>query len=182
MQHNKETANKEGNQHAFRKATLNDVSAIWTILQGAIALRKSEGSDQWQDGYPNEKVVLNDIEKEHGYVFMQSGSIIGYVALIINFDPDFEHIIGKWLSHDHFVVFHRMAIAKDYLQKGYAFQMMKCIEEFAENNSIPSIKADTAYDNLGMLRLFERFNYTFCGEIHRRGNSPRKAFEKLRIK
>jgi hypothetical protein len=33
------------------------------ILQQAIARRKADGSNQWQDGYPNPEVILNDITK-----------------------------------------------------------------------------------------------------------------------
>jgi hypothetical protein len=32
-------------------------------FQQAIARRKADGSNQWQDGYPNPEVILNDITK-----------------------------------------------------------------------------------------------------------------------
>ena len=46
----------------FRKAEVTDISEIWVILQQAIKRRKNEGSNQWQDGYPNLEVVKNDIQ------------------------------------------------------------------------------------------------------------------------
>ena len=54
----------------FRKAGLSDAPAIWQILQQGIARRKAEGSDQWQDGYPNPDVVKKDIGQGAGYVLM----------------------------------------------------------------------------------------------------------------
>ena len=50
----------------FRKADATDISEIWAILQQAIIRRKNDGSNQWQDGYPNPDVVKNDIEKGYG--------------------------------------------------------------------------------------------------------------------
>jgi hypothetical protein len=37
----------------FRKATPPEIPQIWDILQQAIIRRKNDGSNQWQDGYPN---------------------------------------------------------------------------------------------------------------------------------
>ena len=50
--------------HQFRKAFPSDASKIWEILQQAIFKRKKEGSNQWQDGYPNPEVIKKDISKE----------------------------------------------------------------------------------------------------------------------
>ena len=50
------------NTYTFRKATLEDNEIIWTLLQQAIKRRKEDGSNQWQDGYPNENIVENDLK------------------------------------------------------------------------------------------------------------------------
>lgn len=52
----------------LRQATLNDVDRIWEILQQAIEKRKEEGSEQWQNGYPNLDVVQNDISNGFGKI------------------------------------------------------------------------------------------------------------------
>ena len=59
-------------------------------------------------------------------------------------------------------------------------KIFKYIEDFAIKNKIYSIKADTNFDNLAMISIFEKIGYTFCGEVYFRG-SPRKAFEKTLI-
>ena len=43
---------------SLRKANYEDTTRIWEILQQAIEKRKEEGSDQWQDGYPNMDVMV----------------------------------------------------------------------------------------------------------------------------
>ena len=47
----------------LRLAKIEEVAIIWEILQDAIAQRKKDGSDQWQNGYPNEQTVEDDIQK-----------------------------------------------------------------------------------------------------------------------
>jgi GNAT superfamily N-acetyltransferase len=162
----------------FRKSLDKDAERIWQILQQAIKRRRKEGSNQWQDGYPNPDVIKNDILKEVGYVLENKQDIIGYCAILINDEPEYERIKGKWLSDEDFVVYHRVAIAEEYIGKGLSVYMLKEIEIFAKTNNIKSIKADTNFDNKAMLALFNKLGYTYCGEVFFRG-SPRKAFEKL---
>lgn len=164
--------------YSFRKAKLEELPQIWEILEGAIQRRKADGSNQWQDGYPNPSVVKTDIEKGHGYVLTASDHIVGYCAILINEEPAYAHIKGKWLTDEDFVVYHRVAISEQYLGKGLAQKMLKHIEEFALNHHIRSVKADTNFDNAGMLKIFEKMAYSYCGEVTFRG-TPRKAFEKV---
>jgi GNAT superfamily N-acetyltransferase len=164
----------------FRKTTQQDIPQIWEILQKAIQRRKEDGSNQWQNGYPNPEVIRNDMEKEAGFVLMDDEKVIGYCAVFINDEPAYADIEGKWLTNDDFVVFHRVAVAEEYLGKGLAKEMMKFIEEFALDNSIYSVKADTNFDNLAMMKSFEKAGYTYCGEVYFRG-SARKAYEKVLI-
>jgi GNAT superfamily N-acetyltransferase len=165
----------------FRKAELSEIAPIWEILQQAIQRRKEDGSNQWQDGYPNPEVIQKDIEKGEGFVLVAGETIIGYSAVLINDEPAYEKIEGKWLTNGDFVVLHRVAISEKYLGKGLAKMILKCIEEFAVSNNIYSIKADTNFDNIAMMKIFESSGYTYCGEVYFRG-SPRKAYEKVLAK
>ena len=162
----------------FRLATLTDLPAIWDILQQAIARRKADGSNQWQDGYPNPEVIQNDIEKEVGFVLTLENEIAGYFVVLINDEPEYAKIEGKWLTNDDFVVFHRVAISEDNLGRGLAKSIFQFIEDYALNNDIFSVKADTNFDNHAMLSLFEKSGYVYCGEVYFRG-SPRRAYEKV---
>ncbi len=167
--------------YQFRKAQISEISQIWIVLQKAILRRKVDGSNQWQDGYPNLAIVQKDIEKEYGFVLTDGKAIIGYCAIMINEEPAYLGIDGKWLTNDDFLVFHRVAISEAYLGKGFAKKMMAYIEEFASQNGIYSVKADTNFDNFAMMNIFEKLGYAYCGEVFFRG-SPRKAYEKVLVK
>jgi len=164
--------------YSFRKATLNETPQIWEILKDAIARRKRDGSDQWQNGYPNVTSIEMDIAKDTAYVLVDGDTIIGYCAVLVNDEPEYENIKGKWLTNGNFVVCHRVAISEKYLGKGLAQKMLGYIEDIAIAKDIKSIKADTNYDNIGMLRIFEKLGYSYCGEVTFRG-SARRAFEKV---
>lgn len=165
-------------KYQFRKAQQSDVSAIWEILEKAIVKRRNEGSQQWQDGYPNLSVVENDVEHGNGYVLASNNEIVAYTAVLVNDEPQYKEIIGRWQTNGDFVVYHRVAVAEHHLGKGIAQILLKEIEAFAFENGIYSVKADTNHDNVGMLKVFEKLGYIHCGEVTFRG-SPRMAFEKV---
>ena len=164
--------------NTFREAVIDDLPEIWNIIQQAIQRRKEEGSNQWQDGYPNPEVITHDIEHKQGYVLTEGETVIGYTAVLINDEPEYERLEGEWITNDDFVVFHRVAISENHLGKGYAKKMMTSIEAYALDKKIYSIKADTNHDNEPMKRIFETLGYQFCGRVYFRG-SPRNAFVKV---
>ena len=161
----------------FRQAIASEVPQIWEIIQQAIVRRKNDGSQQWQDGYPNENVIKQDITKGIGYVLIDDNIVAGYAAILFNDEPAYEQLKGTWLTNGDFAVVHRVAISDDYLGKGLAQKIFLFVEDLAKGNNVFSIKVDTNFDNIPMLKILEKLGYTYCGEVTFRG-SFRKAFEK----
>ena len=164
--------------YQFRPAITAEIPTIWAILQQAIQRRKVDGSKQWQDGYPNPEVVLQDIEKGVGFVLTLEDRIIAYSAVLINDEPAYADIEGQWLTNGDFIVFHRVAVAESFLGKGIAKVLFGCIETYARQHKVYSVKVDTNFDNPAMLALLKNTGYVYCGEVHFRG-SARMAFEKV---
>jgi len=162
----------------LRLAILSDANTIWEILQAAILQRKKDGSTQWQNGYPNEQTVLNDIQNGFGYVVEENGLIIAYAAIIFDIEPAYVDIKGAWLSNQKYAVVHRVATAAALKGKGIATQLFLLIEKLAISKQTYSIKVDTNFDNVPMLKILDNLNYTYCGEIFFSGSS-RMAYEKL---
>jgi len=160
------------------KARPADQAIVWQILQKAIQRRRDDGSNQWQNGYPNKDTVASDIERGIGYLLTLNGQIIAYCAILINDEPAYDHIEGNWLSTSHFLVVHRVAVAEEFLGKGWIKVLFRQIEELAARLKIGSVKVDTNYDNHAMLSVLEKGGYAYCGQVYFSG-SPRKAFEKI---
>lgn len=164
--------------YTFRKAEIADLHLIWDILQQAIIRRREDGSNQWQDGYPNLGVIQKDIERGVGFVLTDKDTIIGYVAVLVNDEPQYANIEGEWLTTGDFVVVHRVAVSEDYVGRGLAKRILGFVEDYAIDNHINSIKADTNFDNIAMMKTFEKLGYIYCGEVYFRG-SARRAYEKV---
>ena len=162
----------------FRKADFSELPVIWDILQQAIEQRKQDGSEQWQDGYPNEQTIHNDITNGYAYVLVDNHVIIAYAAIIFGVDPAYNYLRGRWLTNDDYVAIHRVATSNASKGKGVATHLFKIIEDLCIAQNVHSIKVDTNFDNAPMLRILDKLNYTYCGEIFFRG-APRKAYEKV---
>lgn len=162
----------------LRKATFSEQSIIWTILQQAIQQRKEDGSDQWQNGYPNEQTVHDDVTHGYAYVLVDHDVIIAYAAIIFGIEPAYNDIKGRWLTNDDYVVVHRVATSNAVKGKGVATHLFKEIERLSMEQKVSSIKVDTNFDNVPMIKILDKLNYIYCGEIFFSG-APRKAYEKV---
>lgn len=162
----------------LRKAEQADVPAIWQIIQYAIEQRKNDGSDQWQDGYPNQLTIQNDLNNGHAYVLEENAKILLYAAIIFEGEPAYEDIKGEWLTNGDCAVLHRIAASPLAKGKGTATLLLQLCEDLCKERQIYSIKVDTNFDNIPMLRILEKQGYSYCGEVFFRGGA-RKAFEKV---
>lgn len=162
----------------LRKANQSDTPVIWEILQYAIEQRRKDGSLQWQDGYPNPTSIQQDLDKGCAYVIEDNGTILLYAAILFEKEPAYEAIKGKWLTNDDYAVLHRVAASPLAKGKGIATLLFEMVEDMCREKNVNSIKVDTNFDNMPMLRIMEKLGYTYCGEVFFRG-SPRKAFEKI---
>ena len=162
----------------LRKAIFSEQYIIWDILQQAIEQRKQDGSEQWQNGYPNEQTVHDDIANSYAYVLVDNDVIIAYAAIIFGVEPAYTDIKGSWLTNEKYAVVHRVAIINAVKGKGIATHLFKVVEDLCTDHKIYSIRVDTNFDNVPMLRILEKLDYIYCGEIFFSGAS-RKAYEKV---
>jgi len=154
------------------------VPAIWEILQQAIEQRRKDGSEQWQNGYPNEQAVNDDITQGYAYVLTDDDVVIAYAAIIFDIEPAYEVIQGKWLTTGPYCVVHRVATANSVKGRGIATELFKMIEDLCKEKGVPSLKVDTNFDNIPMLKIVDKLGYTYCGEVFFNG-SARRAYEKV---
>lgn len=162
----------------LRKAKTSEQGIVWEILQQAIEQRRLDGSEQWQQGYPNEQTVRDDINDGYAYVLTEGDQVIAYAAIIFGIEPAYNEIEGQWLTNGDYAAIHRVATSNAVKGKGVATRLFQMIEQLCIDKKVFSIKVDTNFDNAPMLRILEKLNYTYCGEIFFIG-APRKAFEKI---
>ena len=65
----------------YRKAEKNDLDQVMKVIRDAQATLKEDGVDQWQDGFPDEKVILEDMSVRSAFVILVDGSVSGFFVL-----------------------------------------------------------------------------------------------------
>lgn len=156
------------------KNTGETIDEVMKIIEDTKEILRNEGINQWQNGYPNRDTIMNDILCETGYLIINEGSIVGYVSLQYDEDPNYEVIRGRWNFLLPYATIHRFVIAPEYRRRGFALQAMICIEEFCERSVI---RVDTSFENIGMRKLLHSLSYQECG-IVKVSDGDRLAYDK----
>ena len=162
------------------KAKSDDVPRIWTIIcQGKEQMRR-EGSGQWQDGYPAQANIADDIAAGYGRVLRRDGCVIAYAAVIFDGEPAYGNIDGHWLADQPYATVHRLAVADEMKHRGVATSFMREIENLSRDRGIASVRVDTNFDNLRMSKILAKLGFVYCGEVTYDANK-RMAYEKLLV-
>ena len=162
----------------LRKAGMSDVERILQIIRQAQERMRLRGSRQWQDGYPAAENIINDINKGYGYVLCYDNCVIAYAAVVFDGEQAYNAITGSWISDQHYVVVHRLAVADEMTQRGIATLFLTKVEELSRRNNVFSFRIDTNFDNLYMLKIMNNLGFTYCGEVFYESGA-RMAYEKL---
>ena len=157
----------------FTPGRTKDLPRILEIIRQAQRQMRQAGSRQWQDGYPSARDIMADL----GWTLPLREQAVAYAAVGFDGEPAYLHIDEQWLTPGPYAVVHRLAVADEMKHRGVARTFMLHIEALARSRAVMSVRADTSFDNLFMLRLLDRLGYRFCGEI-RYPSGLRRAFEK----
>ena len=168
-----------------RRSTAEDIPGVMEIVRQAQRYLRESGTDQWQDGYPNEDVLRSDVERGRGWVFECEGRIAGYVCISMDVEASYAHIDGRWLTEGgNYAVVHRSMVGDDFRGSHLAAEMFSLAFDLAAGLGKQSVRVDTHRDNKAMNRLAQKLGFTFCGEVDVSlmdpGRDPRRnAYEKL---
>lgn len=156
-----------------------DIKKVMQIIEEAQAYFKAQGINQWQNGYPSEETIEEDIVNQHSYVLVKDGKIVGTVAICLGPDPNYNKIYeGQWLSEEAYIAIHRIAIANQYKGSGLSSIIIEEVEKICLEGGIYNIRVDTHRENKSMQRLLEKNGFEYCGIIYVADGSERVAFEK----
>ena len=164
---------------ALRYTKLEDIERVMEIIKQAQQYFKEKGINQWQNGYPNAKVIENDIKNGHSFVLIKNNKIVGTIAISFEGEATYNKIFeGAWKSNDNYAVIHRIAVDQELKGIGLSSEMIKQTELMCNKKSVRSIKVDTHEDNQAMQRSLIKNGFDYCGVIYLADGSKRVAFEK----
>lgn len=163
----------------IRKTTEKDIEKVMMLIHQAQAYFKSQGIDQWQDGYPNEKQIAEDIQNNISYVLEHDNIILATAAISLTNDPTYEVIEGKWISNLPYAVIHRICVDDAWKGQNIALLLLQYTEQLVKENRYGSIRIDTHQDNKSMQRFLTKNGFEYCGVITLASLAKRIAFEKI---
>lgn len=166
-------------QIRIKPATAADIFAIMPVFDQAREAIAALGIDQWQDGYPTEAHIADDIEKAYGYVLCVGGRVQGYFAMIPDGEPTYNKIYdGAWLTDGRYMTVHRVAMSDAMRGQGGAAEAMKYAVSRALRQGMESVRIDTHHGNVRMRKFLEKQGFLPCGTIFLASGSARLAYER----
>jgi ribosomal protein S18 acetylase RimI-like enzyme len=162
-------------------ATVDDLNSIVKIFKAAAENMIKNNIFQWDEIYPSEDILAEDIQKHQMYKITFDGappqtSVPGEAALdfdniislfVLNNEYDREYANGIWeYTGDNFMVIHRLCVNTVYQNKGFGTKTMMCIEEYLKNTGIESIRLDAFSKNQAALKLYNKLGYKKTGEAN----------------
>ena len=159
----------------IRPSTYADIEALMAIFAYARAQMAADGNPtQWGDGYPSREQLEHDIQRGVSYVVEKNGQVCATFVFIIDEDPTYAYIEdGNWLDDTLlYGTIHR--IASNGEQRGIFNTVLHWCSALC-----PNIRIDTHQANKRMIHLIEQAQFTRCGIIYTRNNTPRIAYQRV---
>lgn len=158
--------------NGLRKATCEDLPYLMEIFHKAKGIMRACGNmHQWNDSYPYEEIVRQDIEAGNCIVLCNDDRIIATMAFIPGPDPTYAHIEGSWLNDAPYHVIHRIAA----IEPGH--KAAETLFDWAFTRT-GCIRIDTHKDNVIMHHILSSYGFTHCGTIYLANGDPREAYQK----
>ncbi len=148
----------------IRKAKLEDLDEIYSIVKEAVRLMNEQGNFQWDENYPLPEHFEKDINEDTLYVKLIDNEIAGIVCLTYHEDDYYKNV--NWSKDSKAINIHRLVVSVKYRGKGVAKSLFKHSEKVAIDSNTFYIKGDTHYVNNVVNSLFINNNYTYVGDMN----------------
>jgi ribosomal protein S18 acetylase RimI-like enzyme len=156
-------------------AVNEDLPFLLEVVRGCISVMESQGIYQWDDIYPDEKTLRNDIDTKTLWVARIDGRIAGMIVLNEHQEKEYQQL--TWQYHGRILVVHRLMIAPAFQNQKLATYLMRFAEVYAAANKYDAIRLDAFVHNSFALRLYQGLEYRQAGIVTFR-KGPFHCFEK----
>ena len=153
------------NKITIRMASIDDLRTITDIFKNAIKVMCNNGINQWDDVYPNEETIHNDIMNKQMFIGEMDKNIVS--VFVLNQECEEEYENGEWQYKDSsFFIVHRLCVNPLFQGRGIGRKTMELIESFLQSNGIETIRLDAFSQNPTALRMYENLGYKKVGEAN----------------
>lgn len=148
---------------SIRLAGIQDSEKICMLFEKAISVMNANEIHQWDELYPNQEIIREDILNSQMYL----GEIENQIAcvFVINQQYDEQYKKGDWkYKESSFMVIHRLCVNPQFQNQGIGTKTMQIIEDMLKNDGIKAIRLDAFSQNPYALRMYEKLGYLKIGE------------------
>jgi len=146
------------------KAVPENINHIMSLIDAAVKAMITSGLYQWDEHYPNQDIITEDIAAGSLFKISEKGKITGIIVLNEQYFPEYNALTWED-DKGRFLVVHRLCIHPDCQGKGLGKKLMKFAEEYALKNNYSSIRLDTFTKNQTALGLYDALGYRRAGEV-----------------
>ena len=163
----------------IRKANKVDLENIMKMYKSCVKGMITNGIDQWDDTYPNTKIISQDLKAMTYYVAEIEGEIIGGINIDQNQDETYLAIDWKDKSNSSLVV-HRLGVKEENWGEEMGKRLMNFVEDLVVKEKLKSIRLDTYSGNPKAIKFYKRLGYARLGHIYLKPNKNEYyCFEKI---
>lgn len=134
--------------------------------------------DQWDELYPSDELIRDDIESGHAFGLYEDAKLVGYIVTDEACVKEYESV--PWMiSSDKILMLHRLCVNPAYQNRGFAKALLVHAEEWARSRGYGAIRLDVFKKNKIIQYLVEGLAYEFRGDITLRKGTFRCYEKKL---
>ena len=167
------------NRMKIKKAKITEIDQIMNMYDSCVSGMIEANIDQWDSSYPNRKIILDDIKNKTFYILLINNEIIAGINIDKIQDKTYLNITWEDIENK-FLVVHRLAVHKEYWNKGAGKKLMLFAESLIKENNLNSIRLDTYNSNPKAINFYLKLGYVKKGEIFLKPDrNEYYCFEKL---
>lgn len=143
----------------YKIATMEDYDEI-IIMKNAVKQKViDENLPIWQDGYPNDEFIKEDIENNFGRILVVDNKIVSYAT----YHPCLYEYDSGTFPTDDLMSFGRVMTKVSETRKGYAYELISHIIEETKKKGYKGLGILVDDFNKKALNLYLKFGFKYCG-------------------
>jgi ribosomal protein S18 acetylase RimI-like enzyme len=155
----------------IRKAIQQDKEQIKEIRPQVVEFMKASNLTQWDDEYPSEELLMQDLDRDEMYVALIDDKVAGYVTVNDEMPEEYNEIPFEFMPKK---CVHRLSINPKFIKQGIATQIMEYVHNDLKKQDYSAVCLDTCEDNIGALKLYKNLGYITRGHVIFEKKAPMK--------
>ncbi len=148
----------------IRPANPGDVPQVMTIVARCVRDLQARGIDQWDDIYPNEEILSEDVRAGGLFVASRGGVTVGAVC-VNDVQPELYRAVAWRCPDDHPLMIHRLCVDPECQGQGIGLRLMRFAEAFARRKGCRSIRLEVYPTAAAAVGLYTRLGYALVGQV-----------------